>query len=218
MLLVGGIPALQNATIVMGLPFSFVMILVMIGLTKALNEDDRTIQSRAQSYRNIITGSGSVGERANASWRDRLARTFDQVSPKQASSYLDRVAQPALEAVAEELRKQGYSAEVIRGGDENVEDVMESVPILDRLKFVAGEGQEQFVYRILAIDALTPVYGGRMSKSGDRSTRLEVHLPEGGQDYDVMGYSRDALIHDVLDHFDRHQDYWRVKEEVLDVK
>ncbi|MDO5048877.1 MAG: choline BCCT transporter BetT [Actinomycetaceae bacterium] len=215
-LLVGGIPALQNATIVMGLPFSFVMILVMLGLIKALNEDDRTQKSRERSMRNIITGAGSVGELANASWRDRLARTFDQVTPAQASRYLDRVAEPALKAVAEELRKQGYSADVIRGGDEAIEDVMESVPILDRLKFVAGEGNEQFIYRILAIDALTPVYGGRMSKSSDTSTRLEVHLPEGGQDYDVMGYSADALIHDVLDQFDRHQDYWRVKEEVLD--
>ncbi|MDK6230786.1 BCCT family transporter, partial [Streptococcus agalactiae] len=39
MLVVGGIHALQNATIIMGLPFAFVMILVMIGLAKALREE-----------------------------------------------------------------------------------------------------------------------------------------------------------------------------------
>jgi choline/glycine/proline betaine transport protein len=39
MLLVGGVPALQSATIIMGLPFAFVMVLVMVGLYKALQAD-----------------------------------------------------------------------------------------------------------------------------------------------------------------------------------
>lgn len=215
-LIVGGIPALQNATIVMGLPFSFVMLLVMVGLYKALNEDDKHIRSREHSMRNIVTGAGSVSELANASWRDRLARTFIQVSPQQASGYIDRVIQPALEAVADELRKRGMPAEVIRGGDENVEDVSPETVIHDRVKLVALEGDHQFIYRILAIDAMAPLFLGRISSRNDQSTRLEVHLPQGGQDYDVMGYSSEAIIHDVLDHFDRHQDFWRVHEEVLD--
>ena len=167
--------------------------------------------------RNIVTGAGSVSELASASWRDRLARTFVQVSPNQASGYLDRVVQPALEKVAAELRKQGIFAEVVRGGNENVEDVSAETTIHDRVKFVAMEGENQFVYRILAIDTMAPIFLGAMSnRSRDTSTRLEVHLPQGGQDYDVMGYSADAIIHDVLDHFDRHQDYLRVREEVID--
>ncbi|PRC91713.1 choline BCCT transporter BetT [Solimicrobium silvestre] len=36
MLMVGGVPTLQNATIIMGLPLSFVMLFIMIGLYKAL--------------------------------------------------------------------------------------------------------------------------------------------------------------------------------------
>ncbi|MDO5719373.1 MAG: choline BCCT transporter BetT [Actinomycetaceae bacterium] len=215
-LIVGGIPALQNATIVMGLPFSFVMLLVVIGLFKALNDDDKHIRSREQSMRNIVTGAGSVSELATVSWRDRLARTFDQVTPRQASSYLDRVVQPALEAVVKELQKQGMAASVVRGGDENVEDVSPDTIIHDRIKLIALEGEHQFIYRILAIDALAPMYLGRVGSSRAQSTRLEVHLPQGGQDYDIMGYSADAIIHDVLDHFDRHQDFWRVREEVID--
>ncbi|MDO5033977.1 MAG: choline BCCT transporter BetT [Actinomycetaceae bacterium] len=212
MLLVGGIPALQNATIVMGLPFSFVMVLVMIGLIKALSEDDRTLRSRERSLRNTIVGAGA--ELVNPSWRDRLARTFEQVSPAQARRYMDRVAEPALRLVARELSAQGFNAQVVRGDDDPVDDVDESVVIHDKLKFVAGVGQEQFVYRILALDAPATVYGGQMTSAYDKSTRLEVHVPQGGQDYDVMGYSTDALIHDVLDQFDMHQDYWRV--QVLD--
>ena len=136
MLLVGGIPALQNATIVMGLPFSVVMVLVMFGLMKALREDDRSVRLRERSLRNTITGAGA--ELVNPSWRDRLARTFEQVSPVQAKRYLDRVAEPALRLIAKELAAQGYQAEVIRGGDEPIEDLDESIFIHDRLKFVGG--------------------------------------------------------------------------------
>ncbi|MDO5060439.1 MAG: BCCT family transporter [Actinomycetaceae bacterium] len=39
MLLVDGIPALQHATIIMGLPFSLVLIAVMVGLYRALNAE-----------------------------------------------------------------------------------------------------------------------------------------------------------------------------------
>lgn len=39
MLLVDGIPALQDATIIMGLPFSFVLIAVMVGLYRALRAE-----------------------------------------------------------------------------------------------------------------------------------------------------------------------------------
>ena len=34
--------------------------------------------------------------------------------------------------------------------------------------------------------------------------RAEVHLREGGQDYDVMGWRKQDLIHDVLDQYHRH--------------
>ena len=41
MLRVDGIGALQSATIIMGLPFAFVMVLVMVGLFRALRSEDR---------------------------------------------------------------------------------------------------------------------------------------------------------------------------------
>ena len=40
MLMANGITALQNATIIMGLPFSFVIFLVMAGLYKSLRLED----------------------------------------------------------------------------------------------------------------------------------------------------------------------------------
>lgn len=34
--------------------------------------------------------------------------------------------------------------------------------------------------------------------------RAEVHLREGGRDYDIMGWRGDDVINDVLDHYQRH--------------
>lgn len=211
MLLVGGIPALQNATIIMGLPFSVVMILVMIGLAKALKQDRRARQLRAHSARNILAGTGSIAGRLETNWRDRLNRTFGQVTPLEAQAYLDRVAEPALRDFATELNKQGIPAKVIRKDDDPLEQVDTQTRIYDRVKLTAFSGPDQFVYRILAVDTPGTIYAGS-SLDTSRSTRLEVHLPDNDQDYDVMGYSRSAIIQDAFDHFDRYQDYWRIND------
>lgn len=34
--------------------------------------------------------------------------------------------------------------------------------------------------------------------------RAEVHLREGGQDYDVMNWTREQVIADVLDQYEKH--------------
>ncbi|MDT0993041.1 hypothetical protein, partial [Pseudomonas aeruginosa] len=40
--------------------------------------------------------------------------------------------------------------------------------------------------------------------------RAEVHLQEGGQDYDIMGWSRDGVIGDILDQYERHMHFLHV--------
>ncbi|MFN6882571.1 choline transporter, partial [Proteus mirabilis] len=34
--------------------------------------------------------------------------------------------------------------------------------------------------------------------------RAEIHLKEGGQDYDVMGWTKEQIIHDILDQYEKH--------------
>ncbi|WP_246462335.1 choline BCCT transporter BetT [Trueperella pecoris] len=213
MLIVGGIPALQSATVIMGLPFAFVMVFAMVGFYKTVYRDVRRRESHAHSERNVIAGAGAGMTGVEASWQDRLAQVFGQVTPGQASSYIGRVVQPALETLAREMTQQGaFKAKVIRGDDDILEDVGADTLVYDRVKFMAFDGVEQFVYRIVAVDAPAVVYGGRFSEDDDRSVRLEVHTSAGGQDYDVMGYSGEAIIHDLLNHFDRHQEYLRAEQ------
>jgi choline/glycine/proline betaine transport protein len=34
-----------------------------------------------------------------------------------------------------------------------------------------------------------------------------VHLIEGGQDYDIMGWSKDGIRNDVVDQYEKHMHY-----------
>ena len=74
----------------------------------------------------------------------------------------------------------------------------------------AGEGR--FVYRVEVCRSPGPTYGGRMIGNRDQYARLEVHLADGGQDYDVMGFTHGQLIDDVLDQYERHLEFVRLEQ------
>lgn len=214
MLYVGGIPTLQSATIVMGLPFALVMVLVMIGLLMALRDDAQRRLSVEQSVRNITVTSANLVEGQGASWQQRLGWIFRRVTTEEAVDYLDRVAEPALHSLATHFGAQ-LPVGIRRGVDVIAEELgvlSADLQPLDALGLVISMGDEPFVYQIIAVEGPMPAYGGAFTSSEEKTTRLEVHLPQGGHDYDVMGYSADTLIHDILDQFDRHQDYLRLRD------
>ncbi|MDK6243231.1 choline BCCT transporter BetT [Pauljensenia sp. UMB10120] len=117
MLVAGGLTILQQATIVMALPFSFVLVLVMIGLWRSLSQEASMAQRRRRIVQNRVLASGA-GTMARRSWRDRLSKTFDVVTPVRAQRVLDRRVVPALQAVADELHKEDLPAWVVVEGPE----------------------------------------------------------------------------------------------------
>jgi choline/glycine/proline betaine transport protein len=207
MLIVGGITALQNATIIMGLPFAFVMVLLMFGLYKALRVEGLREDSRRQSLPAQLSGRTTPdGDRTIAlTWRQRLRRSMSFPSHEKASEFLSEVALPALTEVGEELREHGIEVEVHDGTDDSG---------LSYVELVADLGEEApFQYRIEPREARMPVYGDRSLRESDVYYRLDVHLREGGQGYDVMGYTHSQLIDDVLDHYEQHAEFMRLNAE-----
>ena len=189
MLLVGGITALQNATIVMAVPFAIVIILVMIGLHRALEEERR----HTHALRTTLTSSVMGRESARSgSWKQRLAQTFGSVTRKQATKRLDSVVLPALHEVAAEL--------VERGVDANVEIHEDADATVRGAALVVIAGEETFRYPVDVRSMPAPSYGSRMIEATDTTTVLQVALPGGGA-YDVFGYSQEQICHDVLDHY-----------------
>ena len=153
MLLVGGITALQYATIIMGLPFGFVMVLVMLGLYKALRVEGFWEDSRRHSLPAQLSGRSTNldGDRAVAlTWRQRLRRSMSFPDYEKASEFLFEVALPALTEVGEELREHGIEAEVHDGINDSGRSYVE---------LVADLGEEApFQYRVEPREARMPVY------------------------------------------------------------
>ena len=122
-----------------------------------------------------------------------------------ASEFLSGVALPALTEVGEELREHGIEVEVHDGTDGSG---------LSYVELVADLGEEApFQYRVEPREARMPVYGDRSLRESDVYYRLDVHLREGGQGYDVMGYTHSQLIDDVLDHYEQHAEFMRLNAE-----
>ena len=108
-LVVGGIVALQYATIVMGLPFAIVMVLVMIGLHRALEaERTQTTAARLSLASHLVGREGAH----QGSWRRRVANTLGTVSLKRANQRLASVVVPALQEVADAMTDEGRTATV----------------------------------------------------------------------------------------------------------
>ncbi len=205
LLLVNGVVALQYATIIMGLPFAFVMILVMIGLYRALQVEATMVDSHRGAMPGAMSGRSAEPGGTGKHWRARLRRVMSFPSPAKADEFLEQVVRPALTEVSRELGQTGVEASVLSSEDD------EGRPGLG-LVAVIGEG-DPFVYRVVRDDLPIPVYSGSlMPRADDYYSRLEVYLSRGGQDYDVMDYTQSQIIDDVLDQYERHLEFLRLSD------
>ncbi|MBP7567850.1 MAG: BCCT family transporter, partial [Burkholderiaceae bacterium] len=190
LLIAGGLTSLQAATIAAALPFTVVMIMMCWGLARALGMDlarqNILRQARVQSF-----GGGD--------WRLRLRALTQQSHRREVMQFIAAKARAALDEVAAELRKRGLEVTVAPGEDGSV-------------ALSVGHGAEiDFVYELRPQPYQPPTFmlddPRRRRAQDDMSWRAEVFLREGGQDYDVMGWSHDDLIHDVLDQYQRHMHF-----------
>ncbi|MGJ9412561.1 choline BCCT transporter BetT [Aeromicrobium sp. CF4.19] len=205
LLAVGGIATLQSATIIMGIPFAVVMVLVMIGLYKALRVEAFLADSRAGGMHGALSGRSTPDRHGGGHWQARLRRVMSFPSQEKVDDYMDRVAEPALQEVARELHEAGTEATVRTHTDDEGRPCVElAVAISDALPFR---------YRISRREVPIPVYSGSLVPRGDDYySRLEVHLHEGGQGYDVMGYTQGQVIDDVLDAYESHLEFLRLED------
>ncbi|MFJ4068577.1 BCCT family transporter [Pseudomonas sp. NPDC089996] len=196
LLLANGLKALQTATIASALPFSIILLASIWGLFKALSLD-----ATRRGLRNQALPGPQHARHAHGGWQRRLRNIAMRPRRAHVNRFISEVAKPACEEVASELRKQGYEVTVNEAENGSV--------ALELLQ--TGEGR--FLYEVRPRAFTEPSFVVRDSDDASDARkyfRAEVHLREGGQDYDIMGWAREDVIGDILDQYERHLHYLHV--------
>lgn len=197
LLLAGGLGALQTMTIASALPFTIILMIATYGLIRALRVD---VHKKDTLQNNYLTASAT----SNKNWRERLHNIIDFPSKNVGQRFLLQVVQPAFTDVAEEMQSSGLTVQ-LELDDKN------------KKTFRVVHGDEiDFIYQVHLASHIQPAF--IHADEGDASNapeeqkyyRAEVHLREGGQDYDILGWSRDAVIGDIIDHYHKHMHFLHV--------
>jgi len=187
LLLAGGLAALQTASIASALPFSIVMVVMCWGLLRAL---------RIEGVKRMSLREARVDPGAALTLQQRVASLLHQPGRAEVLDYIHQTVLPALTRVADELRRSGLDVAV-----ESPED--------GRAWLEVRHGDEiDFYYSVRPRAYEAPAFALRDTRTRRAEAlkyyRAEVHLREGGRDYDIMGWRGEDVINDVLDHYQRH--------------
>ena len=191
LLLAGGLSALQTVTIASALPFSMILLVSIYGLLKALRIDAYKRDSQ------VMTTIAPTAARNPISWQRRLRNIAYFPKRSQVKRFVSEVVQPAMTLVEAELAKQNTTSSIDDSQD-------------DRIRFEVDLGEDlNFVYEVRLRAYIQPAFALAGLKDEERDEehkyyRGEVHLKEGGQDYDVMGWTQEQVIHDILDQYEKH--------------
>lgn len=193
LMMADGLTALQSAVVVTGLPFAIVLCVMMVGLVKALRLEglkQRSIDANLPTFPH--TGEGSK------SWTERLQRAMSFPNEKQCEDFMDNVAKPGMEAVKKELEARELNVDLIDRNHAQEEYLALKVDL---------QSAQDFYYELRPSKHLMPSFARGSVKGDERYYRVEVMLVEGGQGYDLMGYTKDQVIADILEHFERHMHF-----------
>jgi choline/glycine/proline betaine transport protein len=189
LLVVGGLAALQSASLAAALPFTVVIILSLVGLLRALHLESARSQGARIAPQLPVTG-------ASVPWRERLRLMFATPTGADVAAWLEATALPALEEVGSAIGEHGATIEVgHRRG---------------RVDLVVHHGDDpDFLYAIERRRYDGPHFSFPEDETADADAekdyaRAEVVLSDGGQQYDIYGYTKNAVIRDVVRQYERH--------------
>jgi choline/glycine/proline betaine transport protein len=191
LLIAGGLTALQTASIASALPFTMIMLVICYGLYKGLRMEG--IKKLAQGVPPIPAVHGE-----KVQWKQRLKQIISRPGQADAREFLKQVVTPALNEVAAEIRNTGMEVELTDKKD------------WSEIKVLHGD-ETDFVYGVHAIRHVVPEFAFPEFEPDEAKQqhyyRGEVYLLEGGQDYDVLGYTKDQLISDILSQYEKHMHF-----------
>nr|WP_226996516.1 BCCT family transporter [Thalassotalea crassostreae] len=193
--LAGGLSALQTMTIAAALPFSIVLLFAIFGFVRALQIESAKKESLLVSA--MPTNYFQDAEQ----WRDKLDNLVSTPDKKNATKYIQSKVSKAFSKLKVQFDSNGIDAEIVE--------------ITNGMKLIVNHGSEQdFVYAVHKTRHTQPDFATDEESNIDETYyRAEVHLMEGGQDYDIMGWSEIAIINDVIDQYQKHMHFLHLLRE-----
>src|SRR5699024_12426353 len=94
LLQINGMKTVQNATVVVGLPFAIVMYFIMLGLIRSLKLETIHNEARSVSIHAAMSGRSS-GEKERGSWLRRLSRASTWAAATAAQKFMTATGRPA---------------------------------------------------------------------------------------------------------------------------
>ncbi len=193
LLFAGSIDALKSAVVLTSLPFSPILLLMMWGLHKTFYMESQRQRARSHSLAPLMSGNG----KRSGGWKRRLSQAVHFPSRDEVYRFMNDVVRPAISEVSEVFREKGLAVDA------------QLDPGNASLSLEIGHGeQHRFLYQVLMRGYFTPSFAragmGGLHLKNRRYFRAEVHLAEGSQDYDLMGYTKEQIINDMLDQYERH--------------
>lgn len=206
MLFIDGVYTLQAATVMVGLPLSILVYLVMFSLWKVLRTEKMNIESRQAALPALLTSRVREGGERR-SWQQRLRHRMSYATAGQANRFVDTVAAPAVEEVASELGELGVEVSCHRGVHPD-----SSLPFVDLV--VSFPEAEDFKYQAYPVAYSVPNFAANLAAVRDTYYRIEIFSMLGSRGRDIMGYSKEQVITDVLDAYDAHIMYLTMSREI----
>lgn len=199
-----GLQALQTASIVSALPFAITLLIAMWGLIRALFLDSTKKELQKQSLNFSRPAPRSAG-----GWQRRLRNLTMFTRRSHVIRFIADVVKPACDEIAEELSKQGYNANVVWA--ENEGSIQLDLIHEDKVYFSYGVKPKPYPLPEVVTRGIDD--DNNDSQEGLMYFRADVYLLEGGQDYDIMGWSKEDVIADILDQYETYLHYLHMIRE-----
>ena len=189
---VGGLEALQTMTIASALPFSIVLLVACFGLMRALQIESAKRDSLQVNPSNIC------GETNN--WQEKLDNILSTPDKQNVDVFINTKVKKAFDKVKAQFQENDVNAQI----------EVDKTGVL--LKVFHGE-EHDFLYGVFKKQHTQPDFNLEDSSNTETYYRAEVHLIEGGQDYDIMGWSENAVINDIIDQYQKHMHFLHLLRE-----
>lgn len=181
--LIGGLETLQTMTIISALPFSVVLLIACYGLGKALKVES----AKQESF--LLTHSLAGGQVSESTWQERLETMLSTPDKQNVDTFISSKVKTAFEKVKAQFDENNIGASIKAEGA----GIVLTISHGDEYDFCYGVFKKQYSQPDFHADNETDTY-----------YRAEVHLTEGGQDYDIMGWTEQAVINDIIDQYEKH--------------